>query len=115
MKNSKNRKKVKKAVCYPESFEQFWTTYPRRESKGQALKAWPAAIEATAQSKLIDSDESPETFLARRASDYAATVASTEKKFIRLPSTWLNAHGWEDETKARVPTDSDLATWSASG
>src|SRR5690625_615839 len=28
---------------YPESFELFWENYPRRQKKGDALKAWKAA------------------------------------------------------------------------
>jgi len=113
----KGRKKEgkKDSKSYPELFETFWIAYPRRESKGAALKAWPAALAATAHSKFINPDESPAEFLARRAAVYAATVASAERRFILHPATWLNGHGWEDEIGARVPTAEDLANWSPSG
>ena len=108
-------KKKKVSRGYPDTFELFWTAYPRRQSKGQALRAWPAAIEAAAQSKLAVMAESPEAFLIRRAADYGAATSSTEKKYIRLPATWLNGHGWEDEIGPRVPTDEELEHWSPSG
>jgi len=113
----KGRKKEgkKDSKSYPELFETFWTSYPRKESKGVALKGWPAALTATAQSKLIGDGESPESFLARRAADYAASVASTERRYVQLPASWLNAHGWENEIGSRVPTAEDLANWSPSG
>ena len=112
----RKRKNTKKDTgVYPDDFETFWTSYPRKESKGVALKGWAAALAATAQSKLAGADESPADFLARRAADYAASVANTERQFIQLPATWLNAHGWENEIGSRVPTAEDLANWSPSG
>ncbi|WP_439925299.1 helix-turn-helix domain-containing protein [Nitrobacter sp. JJSN] len=70
------------------SFNEFWTVYPKKVDKLKAEKLYATIIKtkrATAL-QLLDG--------ARR---YAAAKAGTERKFIKHPSTWLNAGGWLDE------------------
>ena len=70
---------------YSPEFETFWATYPRKEAKRQAWKAWGKAIERAA----------PETITAG-ARRYAHDPNRSDQ-FTKHGSTWLNADGWEDE------------------
>ncbi len=70
-------------------FDRFWSAYPRKKSKGQALKAWK---------KIKPSEQLLETMLS--AIERAKTSADWVKdggQYIQYPATWLNAQGWEDE------------------
>ncbi len=66
--------------------KQFWTVYPRRAGKGQALKAFKAAR------KRVDL----ETILVgvRR---YADERRGENPEFTKHPATWLNGQCWTDE------------------
>ena len=73
----------------PESFLKFWDTYPKKKSKGDAIKAWK---------KLKPNEPLAEKIL--RAVQQARTSDDWLKdggQFIPHPATWLNARGWEDE------------------
>ena len=65
-------------------FDDFWKTYPRKKSKGQAEKAWKRLKIA------------PEIILAglQRA---IKSWEGREAQYIPYPATWLNGKGWEDE------------------
>lgn len=69
-----------------DSFEQFWTAYPRKTAKGSARKAWPAAVKAA---------ESPEQIIAG-AARYAADP-NRDDRYTAHASTWLRAERWGDE------------------
>lgn len=84
------------APKYPADFEAFWDVYPRREKKGDALKAWTQA---------------------KRVAGSAATIVAGARRyredpnrapqFTQHPATWLRARGWEDEPlPARRPESS---------
>lgn len=66
------------------SFDEFWAIYPRKIGKGQALKAFRAALKKT------------------DAETITAAVKSypwpSEREFIPHASTWLNGERWADET-----------------
>ena len=79
-----DQKKSKKNA-YPVDFEKFWQVYPRRQSKGDALKAWKQA------KKQAD----VETIMAG-AQRYADDPNRTDQ-YTQLAGTWLRAHGWENE------------------
>lgn len=71
------------------NFEIFWQSYPKKRSKGAALRAWR---------KLDPPAELVSRILA------ALTRAKTSEgwvkdggQFIPHPATWLNAMGWEDD------------------
>lgn len=70
-----------------EIFENWWANYPRKDGKGQARKAFRAAL------KKATIDE-----LHAGLRRYADTVARSERKFIAMPATWLNGERWLDET-----------------
>lgn len=72
-----------------DSFDWFWSAYPKKKSKGQAEKIW---------SKLNPDSELVQKILsaldtAKRSNDWMKDGG----QFIPYPSTWLNAKGWEDE------------------
>jgi hypothetical protein len=71
----------------PEGFDAFWTLQLRKESKLDALKAWNA----------MTREHAPADILA----GYVRLLPSERKKdrkFQKLPATWLRAGCWMDET-----------------
>lgn len=71
-----------------ERFEDFWSIYPKKRSKGQAEKAW-----------LII--KPGEQLLATMVATIGRAKTSVEwqrdgGKYIPYPATWLNAKGWAD-------------------
>lgn len=66
-------------------FDEFWATYPRRQGKGAAVKAWAKAI------KRAD----PDTIL--KAAAAYRDDPQREPQYTAHPSTWLNQDRWEDE------------------
>ena len=82
-----------------ESFDRFWTVYPRKRSKGQAEQAWAKLKPDTALlSVMLAAIEQ-----AKRTPEWV----KDDGKFIPYPATWLNAKGWADEyaapTRQRIP------------
>ncbi|MCT1689893.1 hypothetical protein M3B11_02780 [Brevibacterium sp. p3-SID960] len=70
---------------YPADFEDFWNTYPRRQKKRDALKAFTNA---------------------KKRATLPAIIAGAEQlrddpnridQYTPLAASWLNANGWEDE------------------
>ncbi|ATJ90427.1 hypothetical protein HK16_09755 [Acetobacter senegalensis] len=74
--------KAEPKIIQPDSFDAFWDAYPRKVSKGHALKAWGTAIRKTPAAEII------------RA--VAETRWSRNPKFIPYPATWLNGERWND-------------------
>lgn len=69
------------------AFAQFWDSYPRKKSKGQAEKAF---------AKLTVDEQLLRQILS--ALEQAKTQPDWAKpEFIPYPATWLNAKGWLDE------------------
>lgn len=94
-----------KAKVDPEKgFSEFWKLYPRKVAKGQARKAFVAAISKGAVL---------ETILAG-ATRYIAERSGQEDKFTKHPATWLNAECWTDgaiEAPAKPPPGVDPVEW----
>jgi len=70
-------------------FEEFWERYPRKTGKGQARKAFEAAMKKATQEEVM---EGLDRFL----------IASqgTEARYIPHASTWLNGERWLDEVES---------------
>lgn len=77
-----------KATTYPNAFEDWWATYPRKVGKRKALAEWRRAT------KRITPDE-----LNARTREFAIfhTTQETNPRYIPHPTTWLRRDGWEDE------------------
>ena len=76
---------------YPESFEDFWEMYPRKEAKKDALKAFQ---------KLKPDSALIEKMLA--ALDQQKKSEAWKKdggQYIPLPASWIRGERWEDEIK----------------
>jgi len=68
-----------------QAFERFWDMYPRKASKGAALRAF-LKIEAEMWPTVFDGVE-------RMVQD----PNLPPKQFVQHPATWLNQMGWENE------------------
>ena len=68
-------------------FENFWQSYPRREAKIAAQRAWKR-LSFTDRQKAI---EGIYKFLCR------------DRRFIPHPATYLNGRRWEDEVVQPAP------------
>lgn len=95
-KNHKNHENHEKNIIHTH-FEQFWSCYPKKKSKGQALKAWE---------KIKPDDELLEKIIealedAKKSKDWL----KENGKYIPYPATWLNAQGWEDEFEGVLEYD----------
>lgn len=76
------------------SFERFWETYPRRQGKQPALKAWL---------KLKPNDALTESIVGNIAAKLQAGEWSTDRmEFIPLAATYLNQSRWEDSIISRI-------------
>ena len=79
-------------------FILFWLLYPRKVGKGDAEKAFMAAIKETP----------PDTILAgtRRYADQVRQDG-TQPKYVKYPAGWLRAKRWLDEDEAGGREDPD--------
>jgi hypothetical protein len=73
-------------------FEAFWTAYPKKKSKGQALSAW----------KKLKPDSSLQALILKavEAQKRSPDWQKDKGQYIPYPATWLNAMAWEDEMPA---------------
>ena len=71
-----------------ERFAEFWATYPKKQGKGAAEKAFL---------KISPTDSLHETMIAAiRAAVLSRQWREQNGRFIPNPSTWLNQRRWED-------------------
>ena len=66
------------------SFERFWATYPRREAKKDARKAW----------QQVKGDEHIEEIMTALGWQQAKW---DDLKYVPLPASYLRGERWEDE------------------
>ncbi len=89
---------------YSAAFEEFWKAYPRKESKGDA---WKAFLKLKAHPEVT-----LEVLLAavqrQKASDGWRKDAG---RFIPHPATWLNSRRWEDESTPSLSTADAGQEW----
>lgn len=70
-------------------FNEFWSVYPRRESKKDAKKAFY---------RIKNLDKTfPEIMNGLKLRAAWWEQEGTEKQYMKLPATWLNGECWEDE------------------
>lgn len=72
-------------------FDTFWREYPKKKSKGTALKAFNKALKRT------DFDTIMESLRALKGSKEWTKDGG---QYIPYPATWLNADGWNDEVRS---------------
>lgn len=76
-------------------FDQFWSAYPKRVSKAQALKAWMT----------LSPDEALVGVMVAAIAAQRMSPGWLKEggKFIPYPATWLNGRRWEDEATVATP------------
>lgn len=79
-------KKTSSKPSAPGAFESFWTIYPRKVGKDEALKAFDKAVKRAAVTVVIEG-----------ATRYANDPNLPDREFIPHPATWLNGGRWDDE------------------
>lgn len=75
---------------YTRDFDEWWSHYPRKESKGDAFKAWESTRKAKTLPPLPD--------MIAAADAYARKMRSSDPQFVKLPAGWLRDRKWEDES-----------------
>jgi hypothetical protein len=86
-----------------QDFQTFWKAYPRKESKGQAYATW---IKLRNKGILP-----PVQVIVDAINKRTKAFAWPEKTFIKHPSTWLNAWGWDDELEIEIPDMENGKPW----
>lgn len=77
-------------------FEEFWKVYPKKKSKGDALKAF-ATIEPKPDEQLVA------TMIATiERAKTSEQWRSSGGQYIPYPATWLRDKGWLDEFECEV-------------
>lgn len=88
-------------------FASFWSAYPRKIGKGQARKAWRAAVRGRhVEPKVI-------VATAERFRD-TTRAARTEPRFVPHPATWLNGERYDDgeaETATAIAAGYSNSPW----
>jgi len=69
-----------------ELFNEFWKEYPKKSDKRVAFKAFRSALKRAKFEELIAG-----------VIAYRKQVLDVEPRYIKNPSTWLNADAWENE------------------
>jgi len=72
-------------------FDSFWSIYPRKENKKKAETAWKRMTIKDQEAVMKD------------LPGYSAQVDGKEKRFILLPTSYLNGRRWEDEREREKP------------
>lgn len=70
-------------------FDEFWTEYPKKRSKGQAEKTW---VKIKPDEQLFQN-----IMDGLRRAKTSVEWLKDDGQYIPYPSSWLNAKGWEDE------------------
>lgn len=83
--SSKSSKDAPAKPPDPPGFAEFWATYPSRQARAIAVKAYSKALKTTDAAVILDG--------ARR---YASDPNRSDQ-FTANPATWLNGERWSDD------------------
>ena len=97
-KDSLSRSSAKPPSLSDDDFESFWKSYPRKDSKTQAKKAF-AKVDVPLDRLLQAVEVQKQTEQWRRDGG----------QFIPYASTWLNQRRWEDEPPAQPEKEAEPA------
>lgn len=86
-------KPARMKVEYPSDFEAFWTSYPRKQGKDAALRAWKTKKRERRLPEL------PVLLAAIEAAKYTEQWQRDGGQYIPQPATWINQGRWLDETE----------------
>jgi hypothetical protein len=91
LQSESHEREVASAELRGSNFTDFWSQYPRRVGKKDALRAWNKALKDGASAEEI----------VRGAERYRADV-TRDPAFTSHPATWLNGGRWMDEVSSPV-------------
>lgn len=82
-------------------FDLFWSTYPKKAGKADALKSW----------KRIRPDLALQEKISAKVTEFKACADWHREngRYIPHPATWLNRGGWEDQVTQMHLTERKLA------
>lgn len=94
----KKKKAPRKSSLEPAhaAFETFWLAYPKKKSKGDAMRAW--SIMGCDRHAL---DIAKAIIRLRRSNEWLKENGA----YIPYPATWLRAMGWEDQVGVQESTE----------
>lgn len=95
-KKEKEKKGQKKDTTpFPHRFDEFWSKYPKKVSKTDAVKAW---------NKLIKQAANLDDVLSA-VDNYIADIEhrGTAKEYIKYPASFLNDERWKDYLSISIP------------
>lgn len=96
--NQEPRTKKQEPVSV-DGFVSFWTAYPKKVAKPEAMKAWiKVAPDAELTSQIMAG-----LARAKQSKDWT----KDDGQFIPHPTTWLNQRRWEDEVGAAAAGGED--------
>ena len=95
---------------YTKEFEEWWTAYPPRDSKGSkyiAFQKWWQATEGSGASRPIISKSK----LLSLTKEFAKSRQGQDSQFTPMAQTWLYQRRWEvvEPHAERKPSKSELA------
>lgn len=98
-------------VARNDAFERFWSAYPKKKAKDEALKAWTKRKPDAALVETIMS--------AVHAQSLSDDWRKDGGQFIPHPATWLNRGQWDDAVHvpvaSTIPTNKRIAGLMAGG
>lgn len=83
-----------------DDFADWYTHYPRKVGKGQALKAYRAARKKVDHQTLVD-----------RLVQQIPVITAKGAEFTPHPATWLNGERWDDEHADAPTADAQTDPW----
>lgn len=82
-------KQKRKPSALPNGFAEFWSAYPKKDGKEEAIKAWK---------KLENVDELLPTIIdSVNEKSRSEAWLKDGGRFIPYPSTWINGRRWADQ------------------
>jgi len=81
-------------------FNLFWSEYPKKVARKEALKAW---------TKIRPANGTQEIIVNALKQHKTCTQWMGERRYIPNPATWLNQRRWEDEEFGREETPQEQA------
>ena len=96
----------------PEGFDEFWSLYPRKDAKADAVKAW--------KTRKLHEDPSQRPALLAGLRTWLTHEQWTRDggKFVPYPASWLRGERWSDQAVVGVaagPASTDSGWWQAAG
>ncbi len=82
--NAEEKRREEKLIA---DFDAWYQAYPKKVGKGDALKAFKAALKKTDLETLISTTKR-----------YATSMQGQDAKYIKNPGPWLRDERWSDET-----------------